>query len=470
MEEKQEDSATSEEEALLDRALSIHRTAIVMNAALTDILDRYPDDFELALTVSDVRRIREQGKIAVLLGMQAGQFLGGSVRTRGEVQNGRPGQARIHSRTEVEKEKPHLEEAQSAISVWSRWECSLESAKPYGNPYHDVEVRVTFEGPDGQSLTGYAFWDGERIHRISFMFPKPGGWTWKTDCSHTEDRGLHGRSGTVQVTPYEGPNPLLRRGYLEVSASREFLCHADGTPFLWIGDTSWLGGVRATQPEWCSYVEDRKRKGFTVLLLGSGVVGAPQDAWDRSGDAVFLSAGEAWNPVFWRRYHRKIEYANRRGLLVVVTGMINRLNQLGAGDENVLRFVRNLAARLAGNFVVFSPDQDWYGGPLELAHRAGAEIEGAAPLHLITQHTKRRLDWTQEYHDQEYLDFCGMQTGPGPVPEWRDWCPIDVGVSSRFTVEALSSLYSREPKKPVVNLEGTYDEGGGWSVMARRGG
>ena len=147
MEEKRENSATSKEEALLDRALSIHRTTIVMNAAvmssqalirpgrdigkrwqglapgtgdldlprlrdgevnvlwqavcgstgedetkiplqglelvdtlLTDILDRYPDDFELALTVSDVRRIREQGKIAVLLGMQAGQFLGGSVR------------------------------------------------------------------------------------------------------------------------------------------------------------------------------------------------------------------------------------------------------------------------------------------------------------------------------------------------------------------------------------------------------
>ena len=47
---------------------------------LTDILDRYPDDFELALTAGDVRRIRDQGKIAVLLGMQAGQFLGGSVR------------------------------------------------------------------------------------------------------------------------------------------------------------------------------------------------------------------------------------------------------------------------------------------------------------------------------------------------------------------------------------------------------
>ena len=46
----------------------------------TDILDRYPEQFELALTVDDVRRICAEGKIAVLMGMQAGQFLGGSVR------------------------------------------------------------------------------------------------------------------------------------------------------------------------------------------------------------------------------------------------------------------------------------------------------------------------------------------------------------------------------------------------------
>ncbi|MDP6776215.1 MAG: dipeptidase [Candidatus Latescibacteria bacterium] len=147
MARNQEDSEPSTEDLLLDRAMSIHRTGIVMNAAvmssqalikpgrdigkrwqgldlgtgdldlprlrdggvnvlwqavcgstgedeekiplqglelidslLTDIVDRYPDDFELALTVSDVRRIHEQGKITVLLGMQAGQFLGGSVR------------------------------------------------------------------------------------------------------------------------------------------------------------------------------------------------------------------------------------------------------------------------------------------------------------------------------------------------------------------------------------------------------
>ena len=52
----------------------------LVDTIFTDMLDRYPDDFELALSVDDVRRISADGKIAVLLGMQAGQFLGGSVR------------------------------------------------------------------------------------------------------------------------------------------------------------------------------------------------------------------------------------------------------------------------------------------------------------------------------------------------------------------------------------------------------
>jgi len=46
----------------------------------TDILDRYPDDFELARTAEDVHRIRGRNKIAILLGMQAGHMLGDSVR------------------------------------------------------------------------------------------------------------------------------------------------------------------------------------------------------------------------------------------------------------------------------------------------------------------------------------------------------------------------------------------------------
>jgi membrane dipeptidase len=46
----------------------------------TDVLERYPNDFELALTVSDVRRIRAKGKIAMLIALESGDIIGGSIR------------------------------------------------------------------------------------------------------------------------------------------------------------------------------------------------------------------------------------------------------------------------------------------------------------------------------------------------------------------------------------------------------
>ena len=51
-----------------------------VDVILTDVVEGHSDEVELALTVADVRRIVGTGKIAVVLGMQAADMLGGSVR------------------------------------------------------------------------------------------------------------------------------------------------------------------------------------------------------------------------------------------------------------------------------------------------------------------------------------------------------------------------------------------------------
>jgi len=43
------------------------------------MIDRYPDQFELALTADDVERVFESGKIASLIGMEGGQSIGNSL-------------------------------------------------------------------------------------------------------------------------------------------------------------------------------------------------------------------------------------------------------------------------------------------------------------------------------------------------------------------------------------------------------
>ena len=48
-----------------------------------------------------------------------------------------------------------------------------------------------------------------------------------------------GTSKSLHVTAYTGDNPLLKHGFLRVSANKRHFEHADGTPFLWLGDTWW---------------------------------------------------------------------------------------------------------------------------------------------------------------------------------------------------------------------------------------
>ena len=130
--------------------------------------------------------------------------------------------------------------AAAGVHTWQRWETSLASSRSYTNPYADVDLQVTFTGPTGQALHVRGFWDGGPTFKIRCAFPQAGTWRWQTICSDAGNTGLHNKSGTVEVGPYSGGNPLYRHGFPRISANRRHLAHADGRPFLWIGDTPWL--------------------------------------------------------------------------------------------------------------------------------------------------------------------------------------------------------------------------------------
>ena len=53
---------------------------------------------------------------------------------------------------------------------------------------------------------------------------------------------------------------------LKVSENRRFLVWDDGSPFFWLGDTVWELFHRATIGDARFYLEDRRRKGFTVAM------------------------------------------------------------------------------------------------------------------------------------------------------------------------------------------------------------
>ena len=53
--------------------------------------------------------------------------------------------------------------------------------------------------------------------------------------------------------------------HIEVSENQRFLTHIGGKPFFYLGDTAWELFHRLDREEAKLYLEDRAKKGFTVI-------------------------------------------------------------------------------------------------------------------------------------------------------------------------------------------------------------
>ncbi len=134
--------------------------------------------------------------------------------------------------------------AQTATHVWELREITLRAARPYANPYTDVECWVTLTGP-GFSKRVYGFWDGGDTWRVRVVATAPGRWTWISGSDQPDDRGLTGKTGAFTARAWTAEevraNPN-RRGFIRATPNGHALEYADGTPFFLLGDT-WLGAA-----------------------------------------------------------------------------------------------------------------------------------------------------------------------------------------------------------------------------------
>ncbi|MEX2235617.1 MAG: DUF5060 domain-containing protein [Cyclobacteriaceae bacterium] len=161
------------------------------------------------------------------------------------------------------KNQDHSDEVQQ----WTTHEIPFNSEKTYTNGYIDVEVWVQFRNDKGDSLVRPAFWDGDTVWKVRFAPPDfDNTWTWTSHAS-VEDMGLAGKTGTLRSVEYEGKNKLLRHGLLNMSPGKRNVVHADGKPFLVVGDTPWSIPFRSTPEQVHVYADDRSEKGFNTALL-----------------------------------------------------------------------------------------------------------------------------------------------------------------------------------------------------------
>jgi len=99
-------------------------------------------------------------------------------------------------------------------------ELSFTAAHDYADPFNEVTLDVVFTEPGGRALRVPAFWDGARSWKVRYASPLVGKHQLRSECSVVDDNGLHGVSGTVEIKPYGGGNPLYTHGPLKLNATQ----------------------------------------------------------------------------------------------------------------------------------------------------------------------------------------------------------------------------------------------------------
>ena len=345
-------------------------------------------------------------------------------------------------------------------------ELSWASAKPYADPFNDVELDVVFAAPNGQERRVPAFWAGEQTWRVRYAAAEVGEHHYCTVCSDPANAALHGREGVVSLSPYEGANPLLHHGPVRVADGSHFE-HADGAPFFWLGDTWWMGLCRRLgwPEDFQRLTADRVAKGFTVIQIVAGLYPDMPERDPRGAN----EAGVPWkpgyegiNPAYFDMADLRIQWLVRSGLVPCILGCWGYYIDF-AGVEVMKKHWRYLLARWGAYPVVWCMAGEatmlYYLSPA----RDSAEARDVATAQARAGWTEvaRYLRSTDPFHrpitlhpsrsarecvdDPAVMDFDMLQTGHGG---WE---------SMANNLRAVATSRAAEPAMPTVVGEVSYE-------------
>jgi hypothetical protein len=306
-------------------------------------------------------------------------------------------------------------------------EWSYSSGKAYADPFNDVELDVVFTDAQGHEQRVPAFWAGEQTWRVRNSPSTAARFTYRTIASDSSNPDLHGRHGVLEVTPYQGDNPLRRHGPIRVAADQRHFEHEDGKPFFWLGDTWWMGLCnRLRWPEdFQKLAADRVSKGFTVIQIIAGLYPDMPPFDPRGGN----EAGFPWeadyariNPRYFDAADLRIQHLIECGLTPCIVACWGYFLPI-MGIPKIKKHWRNLIARwgaypvvwcLAGEgtmpFYLSKTKKEDSAAQKQGWTEVGRYVRSIDPYHhVVTIHPSDNA--RNQVEDPAVLDFDMLQTG-----------------------------------------------------------
>lgn len=258
----------------------------------------------------------------------------------------------------------------------------------------------------------------------------------------------------LMAAAQDGPSVDLRHGDLKVSENRRFLVHADGTPFFWLGDTAWELFHRLTREETERYLENRRAKRFTVIQAVALAELDGLNAPNAYGQKPLVDNDPLKpNEEYWKHVDWVVKKAEEKGLYIgLLPTWGDKVTKMwGVGPEifnveNTRAYGKWIATRYkdASNLIWINGGDRPADKSAEIWRALAAGLrEGDGGRHLITFHPPGGRTSSAWFHNDDWLALNMLQTG-----------------HSRNTDSAarIDADYRREPTKPVLDGEPTYED------------
>jgi hypothetical protein len=342
--------------------------------------------------------------------------------------------------------------------IWTKHEVQFQSDKLYENPLYDVrDFKVTFTAPSGRKRIVRGFWDGEKIWKVRFMPDETGTWSYITDCTDQDNKGLHKQSGEFKCVPNANGELLFQKGAVKHEPGKYYLSYGDGTPFFWLACTAWNGALKSTGEEWNYYLEQRKKNNYNVIQL----VTTEWRGCDKNAEGLTAIEGTGYikiNPEFFKRIDQRIDEANKKGILVspVVLWALpsGQGRHLSPGytlplDEAVL-LAKYIVARYQGNHVIWTLGGDgrYYNEQEVKWKEIGRRVFDGTGHAPVTLHP-HGSSWVGDLFDQEeWYSLMGYQSSHNNGEKVVNW--INKG--------PVSQMWSKLKPMPYINMEPNYEE------------
>ncbi len=248
---------------------------------------------------------------------------------------------------------------------------------------------------------------------------------------------------------------------LRVSDNRRFLIKEDGQPFFYLGDTAWELFHRLSREEAARYIENRAKRGFTVIqavalseLDGLNVPNAYGHGPLIDNDPARPAVVEGSDNDYWDHVDYIVNRAEELGLFIgfLPTWGDKWNKKWGVGPEifsaqNAEAYGEWLGRRYRGRPIIWILGGD---RPVEtdghkeiIRSMARGLRRGDGGEHLITFHPTGGRGSAEWFHDEEWLDFNMRQNG-------------HVAEFDRYAATRMD--YDRTPVKPVIDGEPIYED------------